>query len=153
MTSPKATARGLWLLSYTFRHLSGVRRCNMLDARVSRIGRFRHGSVAESNDETQVLQSAIELFQIEWLAEIAIAAVFQRGLFHAVNVVGRDGNDGDVLSTSLELAKALDCLQSIKNRHIQVNNHQARSISLGHVESLLPVFSFENVVSLQFKRV
>src|ERR1044071_5907339 len=112
MTSPKATARGLWLLSYTFRHLSGVRRCNMLDARMSRIGEFiRVHLWLNSNDKSQVLQSAIKLFQIEWLAQVAAAAVCERGLFHSVDVVGCDGDDRNVLPISLELAKVLYRLQ------------------------------------------
>src|SRR5215211_9361791 len=94
----------------------------------------------------------IELFEMEWLFEIATAAVFHCGLFHAVNVVGSDGNDRDMLSMCLELSKSLYHLQAVKHGHIQIYNHQARPVLLGQVESLLPVFSFKHVVSLHFER-
>jgi len=78
----------------------------------------------------------IELFEMKWLFEIAVAAVFHCGLFHAVNVVGSDGNDRDVLSMSLELSKTLYHLEAVKHGHIQIDNHQARPVLSGQVESL-----------------
>ena len=100
----------------------------------------------------KVLQRAIEIFQIEWFTEITVAAVFKRCFLHAVNVVGSNGNDRDVISFSLEIAKVFDRLQAIQNGHVQIDNNQTRSISPGYLQSLLAVFSFENVISFQFKR-
>ena len=55
----------------------------------------------------EALQRAIELFEIEWLAEIYVAAGFERRLFHAVNVVSRDRHDRRVSPSPSSLRKFL----------------------------------------------
>ena len=64
MTSPKATARGLWLLSSNtdnYQEFEGVtcwmRRCQ---------------EWGQLNDETEVLQGAIEIVEIERLGQVRV---------------------------------------------------------------------------------
>ena len=109
----------------------------MLDTGMSRIDRI------DSKQKAQILQRAIEIFQMEGFAEVAVAAVFERGLFHAVNVVSRNRNDRNVLALSLELTEFFDRLQAIQHRHIQIDHHQTGPMPPGYVERLQPVFSLE----------
>ena len=68
MTSPKATARGLWLLSnntYSYQEFDGVTcwiwRCQETKNFQPRI------FAAKLNDETEALECSIQLFEIERL--------------------------------------------------------------------------------------
>src|SRR5688572_27665667 len=74
-----------------------------------------------SNNKTEALQFAIQLFHVERLAEVAVAAGFERGFFHPVNVKCRDGDDGNVLSRCFELANLFYRFESINNRHVQIH--------------------------------
>src|SRR5262249_48027556 len=103
------------------------------------------------NDKAQALECSIELFEIEWLRQIDVCAVFLRRLFHAVDVVSRNGDNGRVISVTFELAEVFDSLQTIQHRHIQIDNNQARMIAARHIERLLTVFGLKNVIAFQFK--
>src|SRR5687768_4374038 len=121
MTSPKATARGRWLLSPTIRHLSGVRGCNTLDVAMSRIPQSHRvlrkaiGPIRPifkpvrpiSNQKAEAFERAIEFRQIEWLAKVFVAPGFECHLFHAVIIVSSNSHNRSALAVFLEFAKSL----------------------------------------------
>jgi len=101
-----------------------------------------------SNQKPEAFNRAIELFQIEWFAEINVAAGFQRGFFHAINVVRGDGDDWRLVAAfALEPAIVSDGLQTIQNRHVQIDDKQAGPESSGHFKRLFAVFGFKNLVA------
>jgi hypothetical protein len=126
----------------------------MLDAALSRIDNsyttYRPYRT-DSKQETEALQRAVQFFQIERLGEIAVAARLECGFFHTVNVVGRDRDDRRVVFFTFELAKVFDRLETVENRHVQVNNDETRTKTAREIESLPTVFSLENTVTFQFK--
>ena len=122
----------------------------MLNAALSRNHRSNRSYLSYRsflNKKPEAFDRAIELFQIKWFAEIHIAAGFERGFFHAINVVRGDGDDRCVDALAFEPAKLSDGLQTIKNRHVKVDDEQVRPEAPSHIKRLLTVFGFKNTVS------
>ena len=119
----------------------------MVDTALSRIA-----AIFGSHQEAEAFQGAIELFKIEWFGEIDVRACFKCRFFHAVNVKSRNGDDWRAILVAFELAEAFDSLQTIKNRHVQVDNKQTRTMAPRQIKRLLPIFSLKNTITFQFKR-
>src|SRR5436190_19967877 len=107
--------------------------------------------VALLHNESEALQRAVKLIQIERLAEIFIAAGFQSGFFHAVHVVSRDSDNGRMISVPFTLAEVLDRLQTIEHWHVQIDNKKTRTMTSSEFQRLLTIFSFENAIAFHFK--
>src|SRR5262245_30517573 len=112
----------------------------MLSAALSRNHRSYRSYRTYSGKKAQALHCAIKLFEIEGFAEIDVAARFQRGFFHAVNVVRGDGDYWCMAALTFEPAIVSDGLQTIKNRHVQVDDEQARPDTPGYIKCLPTVF-------------
>ena len=104
------------------------------------------------NQEAQAFQGAIEVCQIEWFGEIDVRAGFKCRFFHAVNVKSRNGDDWRAVLVAFELAEAFYGFQTVKNRHVQVDNKQTRTMASRQIKRLLAVFSLKNTIAFQFKR-
>src|SRR5215467_4851085 len=103
----------------------------MRGVRMSRKGQFEPQINADSlcgirgsDYKAQAAQGAIEIFEVERLPEVAIAAGFERRRFHPRNVKGSYGDDRDLLARAFEFAQLADCLQPVEHRHVQIDNDE-----------------------------
>ena len=99
-----------------------------------------------SNDEAEAFEGAIELFHVERLAEVAVAAVFERRFFHAVNVKRGDGDDWNMLAGRFQFADLFDRLEPVDNRHVQIDKNETRTVVIDNFKRFISVFSFDHAI-------
>jgi hypothetical protein len=116
-----------------------------------RMSRKAHFKTILLDDKAQAPQRTIELIEVQRLPQISIAARLERCVFHSGNVKRGYRHDRDLLAGAFEFAQLADGLQSIKHRHVQINDEEAGPPMPRDIQRFLPVLRFKNGISFQLK--